>query len=317
MTGPKQQRRSWGTWIRWIGTLLAVGLLIWMLERQDWDQLLSASRAIGAKAIVIGFLFLFVRLFLNTARWYALLRVQPVSLSYLAAAKITLAGMFASNFLPTTVGGDVLRMVGVLEASEDRVAGTTSVVVDRLIGMFGMLIFLPFGLPILSDWLGSGRLLAASSSWVAGGGLPSLLARGWGRVRRAFSLWRQEPSAIVLAFIFNWLAVGAYLVSIWTVAVAMGIPVTYWQVAGAAVLTYYLTLLPISVNGYGVRELAIVAVYVQVGATAPQAAALALITRGMMWASSLPGMLWLGPLIQSASTQLASIRGSLGDGAMR
>ncbi|MGA9532513.1 MAG: lysylphosphatidylglycerol synthase transmembrane domain-containing protein [Anaerolineales bacterium] len=316
MTEPKRRRRSWTTWARWIGTLLSVGLLIWMLEQQDWDQLLSASRSVGPRALIIGLAFLFVRLLLNTARWYALLRVQPVRLGYLQAAKLTFAGLFASNFLPTTVGGDVLRLVGVLEASDDRIAGTTSIVVDRLIGMFGMLVFLPFGFPILSSWLSSSPLLGATGLFT-GGRMRSALGSSWRRVRDAFSLWRENPSALVFAFVFNWMGIAAYLYGTWTVAAAMGIPASYWQVAGATALTYYLTLLPISVNGYGLRELGVVAVYTQVGATAPQAAALALITRGMMWAISLPGMLWLGPLIQSASTQLASIGSGPGDEAMR
>lgn len=307
MSDGNGRRSSWTTWVRWGGTLLSVGLLIWMLEQQNWDELLAASRSVGSTALLTALGFVLLRQLLNSGRWYALVRAQPVRLSYLQATKLTFAGMFASNFLPTTVGGDVLRLVGVLEVSDDRVAGTTSVVVDRLVGMFGMLIFLPFGLPILSGWLLAGPGL------IAGGGLGSALGRGWRRVRKAFAMWRQEPIALVLAFLLNWSAVAAYMYGVWTVATGIGIDVSYWQVAGATSLTYYLTLLPISVNGYGLRELGIVAVYTQLGATAPQAAALALITRGLMWAISLPGMLWLGPLIQSASAQLASLRGGLGD----
>lgn len=274
---------------------------------------MAASRSVGATSLAIALVFLLLRQGLNTARWYALLRVQPVRLNYLQAARLTFAGLFASNFLPTTVGGDVLRLVGVLEASDDRVAGTTSIVVDRLIGVLGMLIFLPFGIPILSSWLVSGPAFGAAGIF-GGGRIRSALAGGWRRVRESFSLWRKNPSALVLAFVFNWLGLAGYFYGVWTIAVAMGIPVSYWQVAGATALTYYLTLLPISVNGYGLRELGVVAVYTQLGATAPQAAALALITRGLMWAISLPGMLWFGPLIQSASAQLASLRGAAIDG---
>lgn len=307
------RRRSWGTWIRWLGTLLSVGLLVWLLEQQDWGQLLAASRSVGAAALAIGLGFVLLRQGLNTARWYALLRVQPVRLGYLQAAKLTFAGLFASNFLPTTIGGDVLRLVGVLEASDDRVAGTASIVVDRLIGMFGMLVFLPFGFPILSGWLATSPVLGGGAMF-SGRRIRSALAGGWRRAKGALSLWRVNPSALIFSFVFNLMGIAAYLYGVWTVAVAMGIPVDYWQVAGATALTYYLTLLPISVNGYGLRELGVVAVYTQLGATAPQAAAFALITRGLMWAISLPGMLWFGPLIQSASAQIASLRSASDDG---
>jgi uncharacterized membrane protein YbhN (UPF0104 family) len=312
MKAGTDRRRSWGTVIRWAGTLLSVALLVWLLEQQDWQQLLAASRAVGIQALLVALGAVLLRQLLNAARWYSLLRVQPVKLAYPGAAKLTFAGLFASNFLPTTVGGDVLRLVGVLEASDDRVAGAASIVVDRMIGVLGMLVFLPFGLPVLAGLASSGQLAGGLGLTVTDG-VRGRIDRGRRRLKEALAPWRRAPSALLLALAVNWLAVGSYFYGVWTVAVAMGIPVEYWQVAGATALTYYLTLLPVSVNGYGLRELGVVAVYVQLGAASPQAAALALVTRGLMWAISLPGMLWLGPLIQSASSQLASLRSGLGD----
>ncbi len=247
------------------------------------------------------------RQLLNAARWFMLVRVHRINLRYVGAAKLTLAGSFASNFLPTTVGGDVLRLVGVMDASEDRVVGTTTVFLDRVISLVGMIVFLPFGVPILQGIVGEGLVLGGPAS-IAADGLWRFLRRGWQRLTEAARLWRQRPLAIITALLVNWLAVGSYLLAVWTVARHIGIPITYWQVAGATSLTYFLTLLPISINGYGLRELGVVAVYTQLGAAPEEATALAFITRGLMWATSLPGMIWLGELVQSAGRQLSEVR---------
>lgn len=104
-----------------------------------------------------------------------------------------------------------------------------------------------------------------------------------------------------LALLASWVGVACYLGAVWLVAGGLGIPVSLGDVAGATALTYFLTLLPISINGYGLREVGMLALYVQLGATAEQASALALITRAMLMIVSLPGALWLSNVAGAAA----------------
>lgn len=313
MSATSSRKPAWGRTVRWIGTLVSIGLLVFLLERQDWKALSTAARSVGWNGVGLGLLFVAGRQLLNAARWYALIRVHAIALGYLNAARLTFTGLFASNFLPTTVGGDVLRLVGVMEASEDRVVGTTTVFLDRVVGMLGMVALIPFGIPILLGIVSDGVLIASGAA-LSSRGIVAMVRRGVERLRRAMSLWRRRPSALVASLLYAWLAVACYLMAVWIVARFIGIEVSYWQVAGATSLTYFLTLLPISINGYGLRELGVVAVYTQLGALPEQASALAFITRGLMWAVSLPGMLWLGGLVQSAGQQLAELSAPEGGG---
>jgi hypothetical protein len=66
---------------------------------------------------------------------------------------------------------------------------------------------------------------------------------------------------------------------------------------GVTVITYFLTLLPISVNGYGLREVAITALYLPLGASLEQAAILAIITRFLSMLATIPGALWLSQVV--------------------
>ncbi len=66
--------------------------------------------------------------------------------------RITFAGLFASNFLPTTIGGDVVRLAGAIQYRLDAATSTASLVVDRLVGMAGMAMMVPFSLPSLLSY---------------------------------------------------------------------------------------------------------------------------------------------------------------------
>jgi hypothetical protein len=72
---------------------------------------------------------------------------------------------------------------------------------------------------------------------------------------------------------------------------------------GVTGITYLLTLLPISVNGYGLREVAITTLYLPLGASLEQAATLALITRFLSMLETLPGALWFSQVVSGQFDQ--------------
>jgi len=69
--------------------------------------------------------------------------------------------------------------------------------------------------------------------------------------------------------------------------------VSLYQVMGVMALSYAVNLLPISINGYGVREIALTTLYMHIGASLEQASTLAVVTRFVLLIEALPGALWL------------------------
>jgi len=144
---------------------------------------------------------------------------------------------------------------------------------------------------------------AASPNDVGGGGVSLaggvLLAwkpqfrRHWGEVKMILGAVARSPRMILSALAIAWLALTASFTATWLIATALGIPVHWYEVAGTTVISYTVTLLPISLNGYGVREVTIAGLYGVLGATAVQAVTLALITRFLMMSMTLPGALWV------------------------
>ena len=62
-------------------------------------------------------------------------------------------------------------------------------------------------------------------------------------------------------------------------------------------VAYFLSVLPISVNGYGLREAVFTTLYSALGASLEQASTLALVTRFIIIVSTIPGAFWLSSAV--------------------
>lgn len=298
------------TFLRWGGTLVSTALFIWLLLDQDWPTMWLTLRQMRVWILPLAFGLYFLGVFLNALRWYMLLHAQQIEISFAEILKIVLAGNFASNFLPSTIGGDSVRML-----SAARFAGwglsVASVVMDRVLNMIVMLTLMPISLGVLQA---AGALQVwqpAGAFAMSGVALPALLEKIRHRVLRwlkqayaAVLVWRNRPGAVLLAFLSSWAARMVVFSGVWVLGVELGIQATYLQVVAIGTLTYVLSLLPISVNGLGLREVSMSAMYIQLGASIEQAATLVLMTRFILMIETLPGALW----ISEALTQVTSLQ---------
>jgi hypothetical protein len=302
---------KWVWRLRVAGTVASLGLLGWLMARQDWNGLIGYARGIPASSLILGLGLVAGGQLFNVARWLALLRGQGIGVGYGEAARLAFAGLFASNFLPSTIGGDVARIAGVGRVARDRLSGAATVVMDRGISVFGMLFLLPFSAWIFPELLrgpGSfaGMAVAAEAAPIR------WFRRAVFRLRETFAPWAHHPGSLGLALLSSWAGVLCYLLAVWTVARGLSIDVGLEQVAGATGITYLLTIIPVSINGYGVREAGMLALYVQLGASPEQASALALITRAMMMLVSLPGAAWLGGIMAGEAKRSDPEKGEIG-----
>ena len=77
-------------------------------------------------------------------RWWLLLRTQAVFIGFWAAVRLHYLGLFYNNFMPGSVGGDLIRAWYVTKHSNQRFKAALSVFVDRLIGLLSTLFIAAF-----------------------------------------------------------------------------------------------------------------------------------------------------------------------------
>jgi len=291
--------RSAKPWLRITGTLISLGLLVYLMGKQDWAELWRQVRGISPWIWLGCFSLYFSGQVFNALRWYILLRAKQVKITFVESLKLILSGAFASNFLPSTVGGDILRVIGSQPFTGSYTLSLASVVLDRVLNVCTFMTVLPFSFATFG--MDGIRLnLQQQLSLSAGLGLTTIRQKIEKMIKKfkdALILWLNQPGTLGLAFIVSWLSVLVMFVANTILANHLGIPVKLYQVMGINAITYLLTLLPITFNGYGVREVLITTLYMSLGGTLEQAASLAVITRFFMLIETLPGSLWVGRYI--------------------
>ena len=307
-------RKDKGFWLRLGGTILALALCVFLLRDQNWNEIARAFQSIAPWRLVVVVLLTFASRFAVTMRWHVLLRAAHEMVSFRQSLRLTFAGLFASNFLPTTVGGDMVRLAGAVQVRMDASVSTASLVADRLVGMAGMLLPLPWGLAGLAQ-VGLPALAAPLSKATPGasganGTFATAGVAGWIRTvwnkmiaftRKTlanFGLWMRHPGALGMSFFFTCVHMFCLFTSIWLLLEGMGETISWIEVAGIWSLVYFITLMPVSVNGYGLQEISATLLYVRLGGLSIEASVtIAVLVRTLQMLTSLPGAFFVGGIL--------------------
>jgi len=282
------------------GTLLAIVLLSLLLkeEKKEGNEILAAMREIKiADLLWVAVLFSISRVAVAW-RWHILLLSGGVNIRFKDSLALTFMGLFATNFLPTTIGGDVVRLVGVMQMGFDRAVSLASIAADRLIGMLGMVMTVPFG--VVYSW----HILQNvpfTISFLSRFGKPITFFK---RTISIFSIWLRKPVSLLLSLVFTWIHMLCLFGSIYIFVDDLGTHASFWVIAGLWSITYFITLIPISINGYGVQELVFTFLLSNVaGLTPAVGATIALLIRAYFLLSSLPGAAFLPSILSALAKQ--------------
>jgi uncharacterized membrane protein YbhN (UPF0104 family) len=270
------------------GTLLAVILLAALLRGEGWSEITAAFTNIKpADLLWVAFLFIISRL-ATAARWHILLRAGGVNIRYKDSLALTFTGLFASNFLPTTIGGDMVRLAGVMRMGFDRAVCLASIAADRLIGMLGMSMTLPLGLVHAWKLLGAAPASSLTFAWSK---RPLAFLK---RTLSVFTLWLRQPASLLVSLAFTWVHMLCLFGSISILTADLETRIPFWMIAGLWSLTYFITQIPISINGYGLQELSFTFLLSNAAGLSPAASlSVAVLIRAFFILTSLPGALFL------------------------
>jgi uncharacterized membrane protein YbhN (UPF0104 family) len=299
------QKKLGGMLLRLAGTTLTLALLVILLSQQGWHEIGQTLKRLPVWRLCLALALMMVSRFAVAARWHVLLIMAHPQHKLVHSIRLTFAGLFASNFLPTTIGGDVIRLAGALQLKLDPVISTASLIVDRLVGMAGMLMVVPFGLP---SFFAANQLqfFRELHTMVQSLGLIAWGRKTWNLVIHftkrfidAILVWRKKPVVLLESLIFSWIHMICFFGVQWVLLSGLGENISYWVVAGLYSLVYFVILLPFSINGYGLQEVSITFVFSSFGGVSVQnSLALALLFRTIVMIASLPGAFFISGLLQ-------------------
>ena len=295
--------------------LVSVGLLAILLSRVDLHELWAGARNASVVWITVALGVYAVSFVAATWRWRLLLGAQHVWLPRRALFGSYLVAAFFNNFLPSNIGGDVVRIRDTAQPAGSKTLATTVVLVDRILGLMGLVLVAALGAtlaatvrgqapsPIWPSWLWAGFLVGVAAI------APAILApAGFGRLLQpltimhptwvgdriatltgALARFRECPGLLARCFT-GAVAVQALLVVYYLAVVyALHIPVTIWDLAVIVPVSFVAQLVPISVNGFGVRELVFSAYFTRLHLPIHSAVLLSLMATILMMVFSLTG----------------------------
>lgn len=271
--------------------LVSVGLIAFLVYRLDLNEIGGHFRGLAVLPLCLAALADFGVIFVNSLRWRVLLAAKGIRASQARLLYYYLVGNFFSAFLPTAVGGDVVRVMG-LSARTDRRAGVfASVLVERLLGFF---VLLPIGLcaiPFVGrervDWgviaavwaiaalifltafIVMLRPVARQLSRV----LDPLLSpfgrfRARERIERAYEAvvsYRCCRGALVQGLLISAVSRLLWITGCYMVARAFSIDLAFPTLLLVVPIVELARMIPISISGIGVREATFVALLSQFG----------------------------------------------------
>lgn len=279
---------------KWISFALKAAVtlgLIWIvLRNQDLEQVGQRLAGMSIWSVLIGMVLLCSQNFLAAKRWVIVMRLFGDTLAYRTALRFYFEGLFFNQALPSTIGGDGVRMFRVVKAGLPLGAGINGVILDRISGLFALLLIVAATQPWLYDRVEDTTARWAFAAVIACGvcGILSLLLckylpsrfAEWSAVRGLIglsaglaALFRDMGSAIG---VFGLSLLGHLLMvtAIFVLAQDLALGVSFIDCLVLIPGVMLLAAAPISIAGWGVRESVMISAMALVGA--PEAGSLGL-----------------------------------------
>lgn len=271
---PTQPRSAW---IVLAKLAVSVLLVVWVLRSVDVARIAHSLVALGPASVLAAMLLMVVQYGLLAWRWQRVIAYLGDSLPLGTAVRWTFFGLFFSQVLPSSMGGDAVRIWLLHRRGTGAGVALSSVVVERMTGLALLCLFVSASAlwpwwreehrAVVGPLLALGPIACAALGLLACAGpivstrrLPRWLG-GVGVVVQDWHRVATRPRALVEIAALGVSASFVGLSAVFVLSRSLGIELGLLQcfaLAGGALL---LTVLPISIGGWGVREASMVGLF--------------------------------------------------------
>ena len=293
---------------------VSIILLVVLFRQIDVASLWSTARRASLVWLLAALGIYGINLLASTWRWHLLLDAQQVPVGRRSLLGSFMVATFFNNFLPSNIGGDVIRISDTAGPAQSTTRAAAVVLTDRALGLMALVFVAALGasaagavhpaaLPIWPVWLWVGFLAFAAAS------APAVFAPdGFGRLLRpltvfhpewvgnridkvteVLSRFRKQPGALAGCFGWAIFVQATMVVFYFAVAYALHRNLSISDLAVIVPLSFVVQMLPVSVNGFGVREATFTFYFTRIGQPIESALLVSLVPQALIMLSSLSG----------------------------
>ena len=301
---PQNNSRAWFlTILRWVAALAVLAILFHFLPVAPLRAALASVPPLRFAIILVFYLCAHT---VGIFKWRMVVNAAGSQLDLPTSAQCYLGGLFGTLFLPSIIGGDVVRMAVGLRRSPRPAAVLAGNVVDRFLDVAAQAALVTLGLILLPGSLPEQFAVPARRILLLGALLAAvvlllgillrrpLLAgrshrfrRRLARFRYAFRSVRRQPQVVIFGWLLGVMIQGSFILLNALLAISCGLflPFRVWLFAWP--LAKLAALLPLTQGGMGVREAVLVALLLPFGAASSLTLAAGLIWEGIIIAGGL------------------------------
>ena len=292
--------------------VISVGLLVMLVRQTDTTALLARFQQMDARWMLAALGLYALMVVLTAWRWKVLLKTQGVKPSLATLTESLLVATFFNNFLPSNIGGDVVRIADTSSLLGSRTAATSVVLVDRVLGLVALIVVAACGSAGAAA-IGV-EMPGNTSMWLALAGVvgvatpailrPTLVPRllvplrvfkpDWvderlDRIAQLLEKLNDRRHSLLVAFGSAILIQVIIVVFHQAVAIGLGIPLPFMYAFVMVPASLLVQMVPLSINGFGVREAVFTYFFARLGLSVEAALALSLVSVGLIILFSITG----------------------------
>ena len=301
-------------YFQYVKILVAIGLLTILFIKIDVVESLSYFYHIHPLAISAIFIVIFFLIFVSVLKWQIFLKSLHLVNSFWSLYRYYIIGYFFSNFLPSNIGGDIVRLSLAAKGKDTYMASFVAVFMERFTGIIATLIFVSISIPLAFwyfDYFDRLYLIVFSSFamfiFITGiffikfdyfdrympeeGFIKKIIAK----IKEISSLIHSFKNkkrvlftAMILSLIFNFLTI----VNVYVVGFALDIQLSFIELFILVPIIILISTIPLSINAIGIAEGAYVLCLGAIGVSSPEALSIALLIRASTLIVSLLGGLF-------------------------
>ncbi len=295
-------------WWRLIGSAVLLSFLAWRL---DWGHVAAAFRGLDARLWVAALALQLFAQVVSTWRWQMFARPLQLGGTFRNYLAYYFVGMFFNLVLPTSVGGDVVRVWYLAHrtgrGSGRRMPAFLSVLADRVSGVVVLAavacVAAMLCRSILPQWIALAVVTVGAGACTGVVGLPILDAvlrlprlatprlERLRRLTNSGMLYLRDGTLVAKTTVLSIVVQVNSVIVLGLVGAGLGLPIPPYYYGLLMPLVTLLTLLPVSVNGMGLREASMVLLLAPLGIGDAEAVTLALLLFAVQTAAGLVGLI--------------------------
>lgn len=291
---------------------LSLGLMAFVLRNTSLDALWQTFRRVQPLWIAAAMSMHGFMVAVSVWRWRLLLDAQHVHVPARRLAESFWVALFFNNFLPSNIGGDVVRIADTSKVARSKTTATMVVLVDRVLGLFallsvgavGAMAARAVGIDIPGTiWIEIGALAALAVCLLLffAPGLLDLVLRPLRALGHPWVLdrletlqvtlrkFRERPSALAGALLGALLVQGVIVAFYSLTARSLAVPLPLAMAGVLVPVALVLQMAPVSINGFGVREAVFSFFFARFGLSVEAAVAVSLLGTALIMLFSLGG----------------------------